>query len=148
MMVGSGIDSGEKAEWTKILLSIRERKRKGQKFCCRFWSSRFGSVPVWYETGHFLAKTPESYGKNSRMTIRAQKFSSWIDRYGEIQQFFVDTGDFRRRYGRSAHIVRVQYCAGFLASRRGRCGRVADDGWRTRIVSTHSRHQMRGSPLP
>ena len=104
-MVGSGIDSGEKAEWTKILLSIRERKRKGQKFCCRFGSSRFGSVPVWYETGHFLAKTPESYGKNSRITIRVQKFRPVSADTGRNEHFLVDTGDFGRRYGSSAHIV-------------------------------------------
>jgi hypothetical protein len=124
-MVGSGIDSGEKAEGRKILcqfgresgreknsVSIRERKQKGRKFCCRFGSSRFGSVPVWYETGHFQAETPESYGKNSRMSIRVQKFTPVSADTVRNEQFFVDTGDFGRRYGSLAHIVqRPRFCS-------------------------------------
>ena len=73
----------------------------------RFGSSRFGSIPESYETGHFLAKTPESYGKNSRITIRVQKFRPVSADTGRNEHFLVDTGDFGRRYGSSAHIVYV-----------------------------------------
>lgn len=108
--------------------------RKGRKsVSIREFAIR--EIPVWYKTGHFLAKTPESYGKKSRMTIRSKIFHPVSTNTENIQQFFVDTGDFRRRYGCSAHIVRRRGffhrgCAAPVA-------RVSSSSWSCRPTTMH-----------